>query len=310
MGLVAAIETVCPLSEIARQMLGADTVMGANQLGFDVAEGGMNDREELGCALAIALYNRGAFQMVAKCHSFSLVTFEPIGQQMRFGDDIGLDERPQFGAGGGRPHGDPRGAGVKGGAGASPRGHAHHCRLGRRDLIDRDHDQALLGVCRAASGTCRTTSAADECLIRFDEALERSRPILPQPMTQLMCEGPRGLVGDPECTWPTHRACRHPSNARRGTTSATLSASDGRLCPRSPIPGGGNSCTRMSEAKTAVAMLNGRYIWGRHNPQASEVSPDDQWTPPQSHAGPRRWSSTRLQVGQYPIRRYWPSCGL
>jgi len=46
---------------------------------------GVNDREELGCALAIALDHRGVFQMVAKCRSLSLVIFESVGRQMRSG---------------------------------------------------------------------------------------------------------------------------------------------------------------------------------------------------------------------------------
>lgn len=57
-------------------MLGTDAVMGTNQPSLDVAEDGVNDREELGCVLAIALYHRGVFQMVAKCRSLPLVALK------------------------------------------------------------------------------------------------------------------------------------------------------------------------------------------------------------------------------------------
>jgi hypothetical protein len=45
-GQIAAIEPVGPFPEIARQVLGADAVMGADEPGFDVAEQRMDDREE------------------------------------------------------------------------------------------------------------------------------------------------------------------------------------------------------------------------------------------------------------------------
>ena len=45
-GQVAAIEPLGPFPQIARQVLGADAVMGAEEPGFDVAEQGMDDREE------------------------------------------------------------------------------------------------------------------------------------------------------------------------------------------------------------------------------------------------------------------------
>ena len=46
-GQVAAIEPVGPLSQVTREMLDADPVMGADQPGFDVAEQRVDDREEL-----------------------------------------------------------------------------------------------------------------------------------------------------------------------------------------------------------------------------------------------------------------------
>jgi hypothetical protein len=43
-GQVAAIEPVGPLPQVAREMLGADPMMGADQPGFDVAEQRVDDR--------------------------------------------------------------------------------------------------------------------------------------------------------------------------------------------------------------------------------------------------------------------------
>ena len=51
-GQVAAIEPVGPFPKIARKVLGADAVMSTDEPGFDVAEQGMDDREEcagIGC---------------------------------------------------------------------------------------------------------------------------------------------------------------------------------------------------------------------------------------------------------------------
>ena len=45
-GVVAAIEAVGPFPQVAREVLGADAMMSADQPGFDIAEQGMDDREE------------------------------------------------------------------------------------------------------------------------------------------------------------------------------------------------------------------------------------------------------------------------
>jgi hypothetical protein len=45
-GQVAAIEPVGPFPQVAREMLGADPMMGADQPGFDVVEEAVDDREE------------------------------------------------------------------------------------------------------------------------------------------------------------------------------------------------------------------------------------------------------------------------
>ena len=58
-GQIAAIEPVGPLPQVARQMFGADAMMGADQLGFDVAEQGVDDREEFAGICAVVLDYRG-----------------------------------------------------------------------------------------------------------------------------------------------------------------------------------------------------------------------------------------------------------
>ena len=68
--VVAAVEKVPapkkkngkPFPEIARQVLGADAVMGADEPGFDVAEQGVDDREELAGIGAVVLDHRGVLQ--------------------------------------------------------------------------------------------------------------------------------------------------------------------------------------------------------------------------------------------------------
>ena len=60
-GQVAAIEPVGPLAQVAREMLGADPMMGADQPGFDVAEQGVDDREEFAGIGAVVLDHRGVF---------------------------------------------------------------------------------------------------------------------------------------------------------------------------------------------------------------------------------------------------------
>jgi hypothetical protein len=55
-----------PFPKITRQVLGADAVMGADEPGFDVAEQGMDDREELASIGAFALHHRRVLQMLAE----------------------------------------------------------------------------------------------------------------------------------------------------------------------------------------------------------------------------------------------------
>jgi hypothetical protein len=87
-GQVAAIEPVGPFPEITRQVLGADAVMGADEPGFDVAEQGVDDREELAGIGAVVLDHRGVLQMLVEGGLAAAIAGEPVGQEMRPGGDI------------------------------------------------------------------------------------------------------------------------------------------------------------------------------------------------------------------------------
>src|SRR6516165_2513947 len=54
--------------------------------------------------------------------------------------------------------------------------------LRRRHLFDRSNDQAFVGVGGAATRTCRIAAATNEGLVRFEKAVQWTRPILAQPM--------------------------------------------------------------------------------------------------------------------------------
>src|SRR6516165_7611276 len=69
-------------------------MMGAEQPGFDVAEQGVDDREEFAGIGAVVLDHRGVFQIRAEIGA--AIAGEPIGQQMRIGGNIGFKEGPQF----------------------------------------------------------------------------------------------------------------------------------------------------------------------------------------------------------------------
>ena len=89
-GQVAAIEPVGPLPQVAREMLGADPMMGADQPGFDVAEQRVDDREEFSGIGAVVLDHRGVFQILAEIGVAAAIAGKPVGQQMRIGGDIGF----------------------------------------------------------------------------------------------------------------------------------------------------------------------------------------------------------------------------
>src|ERR1700720_2241096 len=93
-GQVAAIEPVGPLPQVAREMLGADPMMGADQPGFDVAEQRVDDREELAGIGAVVLDHRGVLQILTEIGVAAAIAGKPVGQQMRIGGDIGVEEGP------------------------------------------------------------------------------------------------------------------------------------------------------------------------------------------------------------------------
>src|SRR3984893_18335301 len=107
-GQVAAIEPIGPLPQVAREVLGADTVMGADEPGFDVAEQCMDDWEERASVGAFVLDHGGVPEVFAEGGIAAAIAGEPVGQEVRLGLDIRLEEGAEFGAGGGRQHGDPR----------------------------------------------------------------------------------------------------------------------------------------------------------------------------------------------------------
>ncbi len=61
-------------------------------------------------------------------------------------------------------------------------------------LLDGGDDQALDGVVRASPATGRITPAADEGLVRLEEAAQRTGRVLAQPVAQLVRHGPGRLV--------------------------------------------------------------------------------------------------------------------
>ena len=89
-GQVAAIEPVGPLPQVAREVLGADPMMGADEPGFDVAEQGVDDREEFAGIGAVVLDHRGVLQILAEIGVAAAIAGKPVGQQMRIGGDIGF----------------------------------------------------------------------------------------------------------------------------------------------------------------------------------------------------------------------------
>src|ERR1700694_436487 len=152
-GQVATIEPVGPFPKIARQVLGADAVMSADEPGFDVAEQGMDDREELAGIGSFALDHWRVLQMLAEAGVATAIAGKPVGQEMGLGRDVRLEEGAEFGARRGRQHGNP------GVAGEEPVLTLHGMAvlsllvLLCRHLLDRGDDQALVRAGRAASAT-------------------------------------------------------------------------------------------------------------------------------------------------------------
>src|SRR5438045_2741092 len=79
-GQVAAIEPVGPFPQIARQVLGADAVMGADEPGFDVAEEGMDDWEEGAGIGGFVLNHWRVLQMLGEGGNASLIRLQQAAQ--------------------------------------------------------------------------------------------------------------------------------------------------------------------------------------------------------------------------------------
>src|SRR5262245_7518382 len=94
-------------------MLGADPMMGADQPGFDVAEKGVDDREEVAGIGAVVLDHRRVLEMLGEIGVTAAIAGKPVGQQMRIGGDIGFEKGPQFGPRRRRQHGDARASPAK-----------------------------------------------------------------------------------------------------------------------------------------------------------------------------------------------------
>src|ERR1700756_4756188 len=121
---------------------------------------------------ALALHHWGVFQIIAEIGIAAAITGKPIGQQMRFGGDIGFQEGSQFGPGRGWQNGDACIAGKEPVLALDGVPMLSAPVLWRRHLFDGSDDQALVGVSRTATGTCRVAAATNEGLVRFQQAVQ------------------------------------------------------------------------------------------------------------------------------------------
>ena len=197
-GQIAAVEPVGPFPKIARQVLGADAVMSADEPGFDVAEQGMDDREELTGIGAVVLHHRGVRQMFAEGGIAAAIGGEPVGQEMGPRCDIRLEEGAEFDARRGWQNRDPGVAGEEAVLALHRVPVLSRLVLWCRHLLDGGDDQALVGAGRAAAAACRIAAAADEGLIRLEKAAQRTGRILAQPVAQLVRHGPGRLIRHPQ----------------------------------------------------------------------------------------------------------------
>ena len=79
---VAAVEAIDPFPKVARQVLGTDPVMRADQPGLDIAEQGMDDREVRGGIGARALDHRRVLEMRAEVGILPAVAVEAVSQEV------------------------------------------------------------------------------------------------------------------------------------------------------------------------------------------------------------------------------------
>jgi hypothetical protein len=73
-------------------VLRADTVMGADEPGFDVAEQRMDDREELAGVGALVLDHRGMPEVLAEGGIAAAIAREPVGQEVRLAPSLSSGE--------------------------------------------------------------------------------------------------------------------------------------------------------------------------------------------------------------------------
>src|SRR5271155_3825199 len=173
-------------------------MMGADEPGFDVAEQGMDDREEFAGVGALALDHRHMLQMLAEIGVATTIAGKPIGQQMRTGREIGLEKGAEFGTRGGRQHGDAGAASKEAMLALDGMSVLSLLVLWRRHFFDGGDDKALVGVLRAAATTIRIAAAADEGLVRLKKAVQRMRWAFAQPVAQLVRHGPGRLIRHPQ----------------------------------------------------------------------------------------------------------------
>jgi hypothetical protein len=107
-------------------------------------------------------------EVIAQGGVLSLIGAETISQEVGPRLDVGIQEAPQFRAGGGRQDSDPGGACVE--AVLALYGMAMLSALGlrSRNLFNGGDDEALVRIIRAASRTGRITTPADEGLVGLD----------------------------------------------------------------------------------------------------------------------------------------------
>jgi hypothetical protein len=77
-------------------------MMSADEPGLDVAEQGMDDREELAGIGCCALDHRRVLQMLAEASVAAAIAGKPVGQEMGLGCNVRLEEGAEFGARRGR----------------------------------------------------------------------------------------------------------------------------------------------------------------------------------------------------------------
>ena len=191
-GQIAAIEPVGPLPQVARQMFGADAMMGADQLGFDVAEQGVDDREEFAGIGAVVLDHRGVFQIRAEIGA--AIAGKPIGQQMRIGGNIGFKEGPQF-----RPVAAGSTA-MRASPAKNPCWRLTACPcfplrfFGAGTFSTAATTRLLSGLAVLRPGLVGVAAATNKGLVRFQKAVQRTGRILAQTMAQLVRHGPGRLI--------------------------------------------------------------------------------------------------------------------